>query len=105
MSRRKWGKSTVEIANLISLQVSIDAYGGIWMRYDTGRGKFLNKAWVLSQQLGYLLRQIKQKRFWFPQEIRLEEKLKCRRKALKNLIETAYKGNQTIHAKEAQDEQ
>lgn len=64
MHKRKWQKSPLRILSLADLQICTSSYGGIW--FDGINGRFFNKAWVVSQQLNYLLHLIECGHIWFP---------------------------------------
>ena len=63
----KWKKSGFRILELSDLFKSVDDFGGIW-RDDIGR--FANRAWVMSQQMNYLIGRINRGAFYFPEEVK-----------------------------------
>lgn len=70
----KWKRSDVLIEGLHDLEISLESCGGIWWRTGASVDRFFNSAWVKSQQLNYLLNQIKAKKFFFPIPIEGENK-------------------------------
>lgn len=63
MSRPKWKKSKVMIKSLSGIEDSLDMYGGVYI------WKFMNSAWVLSQQLRTLKKFIGRGKMFFPERI------------------------------------
>lgn len=70
-ARRKWRKSGVPVFGLLQVIDSCDMFGGVW-RVDVG--KFANRAWVMSQQLGYLLVRTRRGAFYYPEPVVYEER-------------------------------
>lgn len=70
-ARRKWRKSDFACADIGQVIDSCTAFGGVW-RVDVG--KFANRAWVMSQQLGYLLGRTRRGAFYYPEPVVYEER-------------------------------
>lgn len=64
MARRKWKSSGVPCFGLLQVIDSCTAFGGVW-RVDVG--KFANRAWVMSQQLHYLLERTRLGVYYYPE--------------------------------------
>ena len=72
MARRKWKSSGVPCFGLLQVIDSCDTFGGVW-RDDIGR--FANRAWVMSQQLHYLLERTRRGAFYYPEPVVYEERV------------------------------
>ena len=64
MSKRKWKQSSVRIQSVAGMMDCMNEYGGVWV--STMR-KFMNTAWVLSQQLRVLESFVRKGFFWYPE--------------------------------------
>ena len=64
MSKRKWKQSSVKIMSVTGMMDCMNEYGGVWV--STMR-KFMNTAWVLSQQLRVLESFVRKGFFWYPE--------------------------------------
>ena len=63
MKGRKWMDGGVPILSFDTLNESLRLYGGVW---DTRIGRFMNRAWVYSQQYRYLLSCLERLCFHYP---------------------------------------
>ncbi len=72
MARRKWRPSAFACLDIGQVIDSCTAFGGVW-RVDVG--KFANRAWVMSQQLGYLLERTRRGAFYYPEPVVYEERV------------------------------
>ena len=63
MSKRKWENSNIPITSISSVMNSLELYGGVYI------WKFMNKAWVMSQQLHTLMAFIARKNIYYPKRI------------------------------------
>lgn len=63
MNRKKWCDSGIPLVNLDCIDASLNLYGGVW---SVACRKFLNMAWVYSQQYRYLLACLKRGFFTYP---------------------------------------
>lgn len=67
-TKRKWKKGEhMKVCGIGDLVNCINVRGGVW--WDATKGKFMNRAWVESQQLHTLLLQLKLGRFFYPERI------------------------------------
>lgn len=64
MARRKWRMSDFVCADIGQVIDSCTAFGGVW-RCDVQR--FANRAWVMSQQLHYLLERTRLGVYYYPE--------------------------------------
>lgn len=63
MSRRKWCDSGIPLVGFGCINASLSLYGGVW---NVARRKFLNRAWVYSQQYRVLLSYLKRGFLTYP---------------------------------------
>ena len=66
MARRKWRMSDFACADIGQVIDSCTAFGGVW-RADVR--KFANRAWVMSQQLHYLLERTRLGVYYYPEPV------------------------------------
>lgn len=71
MAKRKWRPSAFACLDIGQVIDSCTAFGGVW-RVDVG--KFANRSWVMSQQLGYLLGRTRRGAFYYPEPVVYEER-------------------------------
>lgn len=64
MAKRKWRPSAFACLDIGQVIDSCTAFGGVW-RVDVG--KFANRAWVMSQQLHYLLERTRLGVYYYPE--------------------------------------
>ena len=72
MARRKWRMSDFVCADIGQVIDSCTAFGGVW-RCDVQR--FANRAWVMSQQLHYLLERTRLGVYYYPEPIGYAERV------------------------------
>ena len=63
MNRKKWCDSGIPLVSIDCVNASLSLYGGVW---SVPCRKFMNKAWVYSQQYRYLLACLKRGMFTYP---------------------------------------
>lgn len=68
-TKRKWKKcEQMRVGSIFDLINCVNVRGGVW--WDIAiKGKFMNKAWVDSQQLRMLLTQLEMGKFYYPERI------------------------------------
>lgn len=64
VAKRKWRPSAFACLDIGQVIDSCTAFGGVW-RADVGR--FANRAWVMSQQLHYLLERTRLGVYYYPE--------------------------------------
>lgn len=78
MKGRKWMDSGTPLITLDCLNASMSLYGGVW---DRATGRFMNKAWVYSQQYRYLLACLEKQFFSYPRPVSWDKFMQNQQKA------------------------
>lgn len=63
-NRKKWCDSGIPLVGIDCVNASLSLYGGVW---SVAQRKFLNRAWVYSQQYRVLLSYLEKGFFTYPQ--------------------------------------
>lgn len=70
--------SGTPLITLDCLNASMSLYGGVW---DRATGRFMNKAWVYSQQYRYLLACLEKQFFSYPRPVSWDKFMQNQQKA------------------------